>query len=82
MPKSFEYKDAKNIINYYNDFLNNLKNSDNIKNINYNNLNIKAKTLIRIDYFSKIVENCLNGKELPLTDKDLFSLIKNIYSDI
>lgn len=79
MPKSFEYKDAKNIINYYNDFLNNLKNSENIKNTNYNNLNIKANTLIRIDYFSIIIENCLNGKEIPINDKELFSLIKNIY---
>ncbi len=79
MPKTFEYKEAKILIDYYKELLNNLKKTSTVRQNSLTNLNQYIRKLHDNGFFSDVVDNGIKGKELNFDDHNLISLLSNIY---
>lgn len=79
MPKSFEHKEAKELIRFYRKLLNDLKRNFTFSTLCQNDLNYQIMVLHNYGFFSIIVEAGINGQELELDDKNLISFISSIY---
>ena len=79
MPKSFEHKEAKELILFYKKLLNDLKSNFTFSTLCQNDLRYQIMVLHNYSFFSDIVEKGINGQELELDNKNLVSFISNIY---
>lgn len=79
MPKSFEYKDSKEQLKYFKNLLQGLNKCSYIVE-NYKNEVIDlTNSLLKKEYFSKLVEECINGKDVDLHNDNIYKFISNIY---
>ncbi len=79
MPKSFEYKDSKELLKFYKKFLQNLKNSSNTVDIYKNDIVDTTRNLDDRKYFSSIVEDGINNKNIDLHKENTYKFISNIF---
>ena len=79
MPKSFEYKQAKEQVNYFKKLIYDLNKGINFKLSCLNELQLQINNLLNCGYFSKCVEQGLLEKELNLDESNLKVFISDIY---
>lgn len=79
MPKTFEYKEAKILIDYYKKLLNDLKKTSVDKRNSLTNLNEQIRKLHNYGFFSNLVENGIKGNDLNFDDTNLISFLSNLY---
>ena len=70
MPKSFEYKEAKEQIHYYKNLLANLNKGSIFYLDCKNKLKSQIEILHRNNFFSELVEQGINGNSLNFDDKN------------
>ena len=79
MPKSFEYKEAKEQIHYYKKLLANLDKGSIFYLDCKNKLKSQIEILHRNNFFSELVEQGINGNSLNFDDNNLNMFLANIY---
>ena len=79
MPKTFEYKDAKEQIQYYKKLLVNLKKGLTFSSNCQNELKHQIQILHSYNFFSKLVEEGIKGKSINFDDANLEIFLANIY---
>ena len=83
MDRNFAFKDAKALINTYNELLKKLSGSN--KYINKYELEVKQETdnLLRNNFFQNITKKDLNSQKYTINDyNDIISLVKALYNYI
>ncbi len=79
MPQTFEHKEAKALVKYYKSIFEDINNVNSINEKYKNSMMLNLSLLHKNKFFSKLIENSINNPNLDLDDKELKTLITNIY---
>lgn len=79
MPKTFDYNEAKEQIQYYKKLLGDLKKGSSFSSNCQNDLKRQIQILHSYNFFSDLVENGIRGKSTNMEDANLGNFLINIY---
>lgn len=79
MPKAFEHKEAKELVNYYKNIFSDINKVNSINEKYKNSLLLNLSLLHKNKFFSKLIENSINNPNMDLDNNEIKTLIINIY---